>query len=222
MSKMILWLLSLFVVACLAAQCGCGMLASRGPLLTQWEYSTVVHIEAACLDMYTGDMREWSGSGVIVKPHTVLTAAHVANVPLGSICKFAGKTADGLVFELAPMTVVLAEDLAAMRADRDLLRMSYPEVGEALKLGDTVCSAYAVPRPGSRCGRIDLPFVENGIRIGVETSMMADAGNSGSPVFDELGRLVGIVTKMTVCSNTQICGSIIGELNGRISELLAQ
>lgn len=78
------------------------------------------------------------------------------------------------------------------------------------EVGQWVCLVPAVPRPDRRCGR----RVHDPERI--RHTAITQPGNSGSGVYDDRGRLIGIVTHLTKCTNGQICGGIATSLHSRL------
>jgi S1-C subfamily serine protease len=51
-------------------------------------------------------------------------------------------------------------------------------------------------------------------------SIVVDHGNSGGALYDDEGRLVGITTHLTQCTNDQYCEGRASSLEAHVLELL--
>lgn len=139
----------------------------------------------------------WIGTGVVIGPNLFLTANHVvsgASTVFVAPCKYETET-NPLVCEGA-----LAAEIIAQSEDSDLalilLEEAPPQKLVPAEIGDTATLA-----PGQWLWRVGM----DGVRVacGSLLSFSADAfelsapahpGASGGPVFDRLGRVVGIMT----------------------------
>ncbi len=153
--------------------------------LARIKYSTV---------MLSGSGKQ--GMGVLVAPDVVLTAAHVAS----SLEK--GGTAtlpDGREAPASVLWIAKDKDIALIAAHLDApalpLRCDLPAVGESVvSIGSPSTTEFITvwghvasgmnPNPGSKS-----PLTKSTIAI----DMSVGAGQSGSPIFDRKGRLVGIM-----------------------------
>jgi len=153
--------------------------------------STVVRLSITCTEQSPFSLAEdieWikprGGMGVIVSERDVLTALHVVSCPtLPSIKAY-------LPNGHWQMMVVTREDskndlarLEIASADRFHLNVAPPVIGLP-NLGIDVCT------PLGSCGSI-LHATTNT----VDVSLVSHPGDSGSPVYDTTGALIGLVSK---------------------------
>lgn len=151
------------------------------------------------------DVQASSGSGVRIDARHVLTAYHVVDCPFEMTITItpperpdAGITVtDDNRVQLTRGILQYAElELIDRRADLARLRLPFIDdtprarVGE-VDPGDVVCMANASPSPRYDCGTIRRDFDEH--RGDLEHTMATLHGNSGSGLYDDRGRLVGIV-----------------------------
>jgi hypothetical protein len=79
------------------------------------------------------------------------------------------------------------------------------------------CAANAVPFRTWKCGPIwGVGVVEGTSSVDGEfvVEMVGDFGNSGSGVFDEQGKLIGLIVRLVPCSNGQFCSLVIEGVDG--------
>ncbi len=177
------------------------------------QYASAVAITANCLELSTGTVGGWYGSGVIVNDHTVLTAGHVVEAE-GYLCTWEGVLSDGTKVELKPGYVDHDADLAAMHSSTKMKALPVSYAGMP-PLGSEVCESASHPKVVHRCGEVEPS--EEGYIV---TDMLVDHGNSGAGVYDEDGHLVGITTRLVMCGNRQYCGGWIAKLDGHLELLL--
>lgn len=177
-------LAALFVVSCAARQ---PPTKATDPLSeTQRRATVAVHVICD-----TGEsIRQWRGSGVIVSESLVLTAYHVADC--GGESLIAVETLSGILVMATLGNFDPDSDVASL-----VLLEPIPGHGVTLAppppVGHVVCSEAAIPTRARKCGKViwlAAKPAQNDIRNG----MHVEGGNSGSGVYDQLGRLVGIVT----------------------------
>lgn len=183
---------------------GCGVIrgatAQRSVIA---EYDSAVGIEVVCMGMTIG-----YGSGVIVSPSQVLTAAHVVATPG---CEIQVHTAKGDIVPMVLEASAPAADVARLATKELYLFNALPfTVAGPPDVGDDVCLTTAWPVRGRRCGQVQR-------RRSLDGQFFHDAvtepGNSGSGAYDTAGRLVGIVVTLHTCRATgQICGGGISPL----------
>lgn len=192
--------LIVFLFAC-AHQPGAG----PAPIAMAERESRVVLVEAFCVesDPFLSETKSIGvstgrGSGVLLGDGRILTALHVVDCPY---------LLDAHVTTLDKRRH--RATIARSWPDRDLALLAVDirarELATAVaQPGSVLCSGYAVPSRGAACGRLDnveaAPSCHagggNGKRWCRDASWFAVAapGNSGGPLWDGLGHLVGIVT----------------------------
>lgn len=205
------WLAALVVLlAGLVLNASC-LPRTPGGRSAQIAFESAVLIEVHCATERGGSLGY--GSGVIVNSTTVITAKHVA-------------THDGVCVYTALMSnlkrYVLYVDKLAKDADIATLRTfgtfapSYPiTYGDDPPLGTRVCMQAAFPRWAYACG--ERAPSQAGV---LAFPILVEPGNSGSGLYDDRGRLVGIVTELVMCSNGQICAGRAALLKEHLHELL--
>lgn len=187
---------------CLTAAQGTALMLSAGRPLPE-RGDRVVLVAAQCGPTPHG------GSGVIVGPALVLTAAHVVPCadPVVTVT-----TIDHREIRMQLRLRVMPDDVA------QLVPINGAPFGDGMvpavatpRLGDRVCAFVANPERTVSCGKISkLTDDPDGIEHGAVTI----PGNSGSPVYDTLGRLVGIITRMR--------GTVDRPLGGRATPLASR
>jgi hypothetical protein len=167
------------------------------------------------------------GSGVILNDHQVLTAKHVidAECPSGkpatlTVTDWRGtdrmmsveKSAKGDVDEggIDMALLELAPDAVPLAAPR-LERMAKPIVFRQ------ICVATAAPHRSRSCGIVQA--VGENVTGWARTTWVGDFGNSGSAVYDEHDRLVGVLVRIVGANWGGVGGSII---DVRLAEFFAQ
>lgn len=151
-----------------------------------------VEVAVAC----TQPDGKWSlqqGSGVIVGRHHALTASHVIACRIRAVVTVI--LADGQQIPADVDLISLRSDLARLELRADVpLR---PAVRAKAEMGVRVCVVHARPRRGRACGTVTS--LSDGELADIGTDGRTIPGNSGSGLYDDAGRLVGVVThKCTV------------------------
>lgn len=202
----VMWaaLVAFFVFAMHAlALSGCATNArpafDRAPAITE---ATSVKIEQLCIkgDPFkreTVAVLGGYGSGVIVGPHHVLTAAHVIECPGVGQTHVTTSTGRRLVAEIDRKNVTL--DIARLYVAEGFLGITRPALG-APAMGEPVCAATSWPERGRTCGQIvSLGAVRGGA---ITHSAAIKPGNSGSGLYSG-ARLVGIVITRRFCDHLE-------------------
>lgn len=175
------------------------------------QYAALVKIETVCFGNHYG------GSGTLVGPDEVLTANHV------TVCELAPGT--GVYMQPKSITVWVTDTenttavVDASVPGADLARLHLKKsfgayftdlrVGSPPSVGDTVCEVSAEPRPTYRCGPAqDAP--SGYIRV----DFMVEHGNSGSPIYNSKGEIVGVITNLIPCERNQLCAGFGTALAG--------
>jgi serine protease Do len=151
-----------------------------------------------------------SGSGVVIGERYVLTAGHVTQVCAGG--EFEIVTVKDERYRAVVDRVLPGADLARLKIVGDFVIEQAPvtRVGSAPKIEEEICFHSGAPTRSIRCGRVEL--IESSGAGNVKHSAVVEPGNSGSPVFNKRGELIGIITHYYRCQNGQSCG-------GRFSSL---
>jgi S1-C subfamily serine protease len=195
---------------------------SRADPVAAGEYARTVRIEVSCIVTDTAQplgiklSQSW-GSGVRVGGTTVLTAAHVVD------CMSEGKSSSllvevvdsGNVRHLATVEASTPVDIA--RLDVPGLEYMPPVVIVKAQRGERACGTFAVPEPGRRCGEV---WENRALPPGdIHIDYVSEHGNSGGPLWDANGDLMGIVVYLHYCrgteDNKQVCTAGATALWGR-------
>lgn len=156
--------------------------------------SLLPELTAATVSIWNG---QGSGSGVIVSPDgLILTAAHVITKP-GTKLRFL--LADGRELTGTALGLDHTTDAGLARIDSPGPFPYCPYIGEkTYQTGDWV---LALGHPGGphigrpspvRLGRINLDGTKSGFADPISTTAFVISGDSGGPLFDLDGRVIGI------------------------------
>jgi hypothetical protein len=165
------------------------------------------------------------GSGVIVGDREVLTAKHV----IDTVCP-GGKPATLVVTDWrGEDRVMLVQksatgdvddggiDMALLELATDEATFVAPPVRMAQPvLFRTLCVATAVPQRSRSCDVVQSIDRDKGW---ARTTWLGDFGNSGSGVYDEHDRLIGVLVRIVVANWGGVGGSLV---DVRLSEFFAQ
>jgi S1-C subfamily serine protease len=149
-------------------------------------------VTVACVD--PSNIQIKGGSGVLVTDRRVVTASHVVTChgETGVYVEFPGG-----VTVLARVAVLdLEDDLAVLALTQPVVSYYSAVIGPRPDEGDRICFAAGAPKRVRRCGVVTgyRDDDDSNVKGDVETDAEIRAGNSGSGVYDDAGRLVGIVT----------------------------
>lgn len=151
-----------------------------------------------------------SGSGVVIDERHVLTAYHVIGCPVVAIVHVV--LSDGRNFRMYVDKEDPEHDMARLviaSAENFGLNIPPPTRGPIPKYGDAICTAVAYPLLGGACGTVStvndpystkhLPAPFDAILFGdIGVTSLIVSGNSGGPVYDVGGNLIGLVVEGTV------------------------
>lgn len=208
----------------ISACVGCaGSLAGAAPppldpdvVAAEWRRTAVV--EVSCLTEPGGGY----GSAVLLDDDTAVTALHVVapgRCPGGALYEIVLR--DGTRYMVGVARSLPDADLARLEAV-----LPWPSPGGPLATapppatGEQTCRVSAWPIFMRFCGEVqefDKDFTSPGSNIFFDS--VVHPGNSGSPLYDTGGRLVGIVTNQVRCGGTP-CGGTASRLHDRWAELM--
>lgn len=172
------------------------------------QHAETVAISALCVSADGHKVSMFQGSGMRLSGTQVLTAGHMAVEPEGSSCMWMGEQLNGNSILLMPDVVDKARDLATMRSitgkfTTEPLKVS---IGATPEVGDTICEVSAIPYHIRRCGEVQLKHTD--LPYYIHSTMIVEPGNSGSPVYNLRGELIGVTVALLTCGNGQICSSM--------------
>ncbi len=136
----------------------------------------------------------WGGSGVIIDSNRVITAYHVVRCtsPVIVVVKPDGGVHVAVIDKTWP-----DHDVARLITIDSLGLVRSPIIGQ-VKDSAPVCASNSVPFKGGTCGVIaesePLECFPDSFCADTIATMIVLRGNSGSPVYNSDGELVGIVT----------------------------
>ena len=177
-------LVGLAVIGAMLAS-GCASMRGDGVkrVETDEKMAAAVRVRGAC----------GQGSGVIVAPDRILTARHVIACKVGPLEMIPDTsvliTLPGGTERRARVEVSLDVDIARLRVEGSLLGVE-PRLGRVVP-DARVCAATAYPMRGLSCGHVTRD--EHDAIGGIAFTANVEPGNSGSGLYDEHGRLIGIV-----------------------------
>ena len=152
-------------------------------------YSLLQQKRAAVGVVVQCDKGSWIGSGVILSNKHIVTAKHVLKCKTGVYTVFI-KTYDGVVTE-AILDQEVKEDVARLFVSHYDFRNNV-FFSETINVKDIVCAVYPNRGYKQSCGEV-VKKTESKLFI----NMDVDFGDSGSPVFNADGQVVGIIVART-------------------------
>lgn len=187
--------------------------------------AAAIHVVVHCTKMELGEVA-W-GSGVAVTKFEVLTAAHVVDCigprgpkgepgkSLGEVDGILGIQPDGIGRPMKVVSVFAGTDVARLRfADDGEFYDIAPARIAGVAVGQRVCIVTAAPNRDRRCGEVE-DVIRKRAAHDIAISTPVEPGNSGAGVYDQQGRLVGIVTQRRALENGQSVGGLMSGLGGR-------
>ncbi len=204
LTAVVIW--AIVIAAAVSLSCAAGPRLLT--LSVKEQYNSVTSVSVTCATPNGPAIQ--LGTAVLVSDHQAITANHVINCP-GAQITLAGA--------LGPIPMRVEE----RNVDADIVRLGaiegFPFDGHPIQIGlrpaagDTVCLISAVPRIGRRCGQVQ--WYKGPVPGDIMHDAITEPGNSGGPVYNTDGELVGIVTHLWFCSNGQICGGLATSLHDR-------
>lgn len=142
------------------------------------------------------------GSGVLIDSRRVLTAAHVVEVATNVVVQFY----DGTEVRASVLSSSMPEDIALLELERAQPQMAAATMGDSalIEVGDPLLIVGAPfglgfsIAPGILSGRYLPPRVTSDLYPVeyLQTDAKVNQGNSGGPLFDMQGRVMGIVSSI--------------------------
>ncbi len=168
----------------------------RPPFTLKSQYDATVVVEAT----------NGYGSGVIISDKYVLTAYHVVDEAPETIYQI--HLTNGKTLMMVRDKFVQGHDVARLRfvnPSERFVGVKYPTWAPLPEIGQRITLISGGPTRNVRDGLVEeFDVLKIGADVG--TSTIIEPGNSGSGLYDSLGRLVAITTRYYKCQNTQICG----------------
>ena len=208
-----------YVTSCATTSNGYGSSASLDVDQATKQSARAVSILVSC------DHPLARGSGVIVSNSEVLTAKHVVDkvCPSGNPATFAVTDWRG-VDRVMLVRKSATGDVDNGGIDMALLRLAPdadPFVAPPVRMAQpvtfrTLCVATAVPYRSRSCGVVQHIDKSKGW---ARTTWIGDFGNSGSGVYDEHDKLIGLLVRIVVANWGGVGGSLV---DVRLAAFLAQ
>jgi S1-C subfamily serine protease len=206
--SLISWSLLVFCVGVILLVAGCvpKQLNVKGVprVRADDQYTYAVAIYTTCITK-EGQIEMSGGSGVVVGPRHVITAAHV--VDCDGVVSLKIESRDERKFSVLVNEVDKALDLALLELSdpkERLAHSSVPRVTRPPRAGEMVCTMAMIPDISRRCGLVQWNRKEPPGDMAFDT--LTVPGNSGGGVYDRFGNLVGIITHYVTLGNGQIAG----------------
>ncbi len=195
------WIVALTIAV--IATCGCVRPFDTIPTRDA-QMSRAVQLNVICGNfdaMFTADKLKLggqSGSGVIVGPHRILTAAHVPSCEKkGHAAIMFAKLGGSWRFVTLERSYKPNRDIASVYVEQDT---GFPPIAfrSSVMTNENVCAAFAFPVAHYDCGAFEryIPPEEG---VNSELAIPVVPGNSGSGLFDREGDLVGIIAAQRLC-----------------------
>ncbi|MQA29801.1 MAG: trypsin-like serine protease [Luteitalea sp.] len=151
----------------------------------------VSRVMPAVVAIQAGDAR---GSGFYIQPDTLLTNAHV----VGSSSTVTVRRADGTTTYARVERLATQYDIAVLKVSNPLLNQAVLRLGSAL----TVRPGQEVIAVGSALGTLQNTVTrgivsalrQSGSAMLIQTDAAVNPGNSGGPLLDRTGTVLGIAT----------------------------
>jgi len=145
--------------------------------------SVAAALSACTVQIRTG--KSAVGSGVIWHSDVIITNAHVVPGPQATV-----ELADGRTFDAVCTSRDRQRDLAALQiAAKQLLPAATVGDSHALRVGELV---LAVGHPVGFAGALTIGIIHSPARNWLRADIRLAPGNSGGPLADTQGRVVGI------------------------------
>lgn len=201
----ILYLAAMFSVCCMAVPKNVTAPAAMvyQPRSPMQQSATSIELISLCVSL--ADKDPWGkdftintkhGTGVIVDRRHIITAHHVVGCELGAyVAVMADGRAVPLVVDKSDTSADLSRLMVADGATFDV--KDDVEVGRRPALNDSVCANSVIPERKNNCGKVISTYPWS--RVGITYNAPTVGGNSGSPVYNSEGKLIGIVVARYPC-----------------------
>jgi len=159
---------------------------SRTGLSLREQHDATVEVYVDCVNTPKG----WIGTGVVVGPDAVLTAAHLINDCETTLTVHVGP--DPEHYQRArPDLFSLDHDIMRLRVETPFDVKPATVVGVP-RAGEFLCLSAARPAPGFSCGNVEKVEHAAGKAELLDHTIPTDHGNSGSGVYSIDGELVAL------------------------------
>jgi len=161
--------------------------------------STVVTIHTSNIDSAKKSRQSGLGSGVVIEDNKVFTAAHVVHTADRIQVKFK----DGYTTEAEIISSITASDVALLRlidppdniAIAETMDSSLVRIGEPVFVIGAPFGIEHTLSVGNLSGRLDRGLMAGGESVTfLQTDTAINQGNSGGPMFNKDGKVIGIVS----------------------------
>lgn len=186
------------------------------PRSVSYQLDTAIRVTLRCDSSANKLYHDKVGSGVIISKKEIITAYHVVSCvnsygyPIRENGKLIEAHSGSRSYALRVKSVDASLDVVELSIVDDNSFYDYVPAHDTPAVpaeGDIVCSVTSWPMADRLCGRV-IESDSREIRFNIPTV----PGNSGSPVYDDHGVLVAIVTRY--CLDSHICGGVASNIGG--------
>ena len=143
------------------------------------------------IDWYTGEFIEWQGSGVFIRDNLILTAGHIVE----DISDANVFTVDGKEYKAKSWYLETESDIGFIEVDTNdvecTLSFDNARLGEEVWAFGNPLGVFPVLTKGI-ISATNAPDSYNNTKNMIITDAAANGGNSGCPIFDKWGNILGI------------------------------
>ena len=173
--------------------------SSSYAVLYEQSLPSVVTINTVAFDPITGASQGGQGSGILVENNQILTAAHV----IDDATTIAVKFHDGEIILATVLTSIDNSDVALLKLahtpsnakEATLANSDETKIGEPVFIIGAPFGISQTLSIGHLSGRMQRGLMAGGTPIEfLQTDTAINTGNSGGPMFNQYGEVIGIVS----------------------------
>ena len=150
-----------------------------------------IKVVSTKIDWYTGEPAEWQGSGVFIEDNLILTAGHIVD----KISDVNVITVDGKSYKAKSWYLETEADIGFIEVDTNdvesTLSFDVAKLGEEVWAYGNPLGVFPVLTKGI-ISAINMPDNYDSTKNMIITDVAANGGNSGCPLFDRWGNILGI------------------------------